>query len=263
MRVADNQSASERKSAARRLTRAQRLRSSILPCLRTTFVSGTLVLVILAAIPALAVTATLLTFRTGELPGSMLILQKTVAGEDVDRRWVPLSGISNNLVRAVIASEDGQFCRHDGIDRKELQALIEQADDWADEPTRGGSTITMQLAKNLFLWNSRSIVRKAIEIPIALAIERIWTKDRILEVYLNVAEWGPGIFGAEAAAQTYFRKSASRLLEREAALLAVALPNPAVRIPNQPTQRMQRVAQIVEARARRLGTRANCVRGSG
>ena len=245
-----------------RASARERLRGAIRPCLRTTFVSGTLVLAILVAIPCMAVATALAIFRNTDPPGSMLIWQQQLTGQTINRRWVPLAGISPHLMRAVIASEDNQFCRHDGIDRKELAAVIEQAEQWADEPSRGGSTITMQLAKNLFLWNSRSVVRKAIEIPIALGIERMWPKERILEVYLNIAEWGPGVFGAEAAAQAYFRKPASRLSEREAALLAVALPNPLVRIPNRPSPHMLKVAGVVEVRARNLGPRAVCIRGS-
>lgn len=250
-------------AAAPRQRRRSRLVRALWPCFKTTFVSGTLVLMVLIGVPTAAIATALAIFNTIDPPGSMLILQKKLTGETIDQRWVPLSAISHNLVRSVIASEDNQFCRHDGIDRQELKAVLEQADQWADEPSRGGSTITMQLAKNLFLWNSRSVVRKAIEIPIALGIERMWTKERILEVYLNIAEWGPGIFGIEAASQYHFKKPASRLTDREAALLAVALPNPALRVPSKPTQRMLRVSQIVEARARNLGSRALCVKGAG
>jgi monofunctional glycosyltransferase len=247
--------------AGRRATFGQRLRASIVPCLRTTFVSGSMVLAVLVAIPCITIATALTIFRYWDPPGSMLILQQRIAGQTIDQRWVAFPAISPNLMRAVVASEDNQFCIHDGIDRKELAAVIEQADQWADEPSRGGSTITMQLAKNLFLWNSRSVVRKAIEIPIALGVERMWPKERILEVYLNIAEWGPGVFGAEAASQTYFHKPASRLTEREAALLAVALPNPLLRVPNRPSPHMLKVAGVVEMRARGLGRRAACLRG--
>jgi monofunctional glycosyltransferase len=234
--------------------------ANVAPCLRTTFVSGTLVLVVLLGVPALIAAAAVGLFRTVDPPGSMLMLTHWVSGRTIDQRWTPLTRISPNLVRAVIASEDSLFCHHDGIDRRALAAVIEQAD-WGDEPTRGGSTITMQVAKNMFLWNSRSVARKAIEIPLALGIDRAWPKERILEIYLNVAEWGPGIFGAEAAAQTYFRKPANRLTEREAALLAAALPNPFLRVPNRPSQHMLKVAGVIENRARSPGTRAACVLG--
>lgn len=235
-----------------------RLAASILPCLRTSLVSGSGVLLVLLAIPTLILAGLLLVFRSVDPPGSTLIWSQHLAGTTIDQRWAPLSAISPHLVRAVIASEDNQFCRHHGVDLKELEAVIEQAETAGDDTGRGGSTITMQVAKNLFLWNSRSYVRKAIEIPIALGMEVVWPKARIIEVYLNIAEWGPGIFGAEAAAQRYFRKSARNLTEREAALLAVALPNPYLRMPNQPSQRLQRVASVVERRARLVGNRAAC-----
>lgn len=235
-----------------------RLRADLRPCLRTTFVSGTLVLAVLIAIPTVLVASALIIFRHTDPPGSMLMATQRLSGQRIDQRWVALPRISPALVRAVIASEDGQFCRHDGIDRSELAAVIEQVEG-GDDPTRGGSTITMQVAKNMFLWNSRSIARKALEIPIALAIERLWSKERIMEVYLNIAEWGQGVFGAEAAAQLYFRKPASRLTEREAALLAAALPNPLLRVPTRPNQHMLKVAGVIESRARIAGPRSACV----
>ncbi len=236
-----------------------RLAASILPCLRTSLISGSGVLIVVLGLPALIVACLLLVLRNVDPPGSTLIWSQQFAGNTVDQRWVPLSAISPNLVRAVIASEDNQFCRHYGVDLKELEAVIEQAETAGDEAGRGGSTITMQVAKNLFLWNSRSYLRKAIEIPIAIGIDAMWPKARVMEVYLNIAEWGPGIFGAEAASQRYFRKSARSLTEREAALLAVALPNPFLRVPNQPSQRVLRVASVVERRARLVGNRAVCV----
>lgn len=210
-------------------------------------------------VPALVVIGLLAVLREVDPPGSSLIWSQKVAGTSIDQRWMPLSSISPHLIRAVIASEDNQFCRHNGVDLKELEAVIEQVEAFGEDGVRGGSTITMQVAKNLFLWNSRSVVRKAIEIPIAYAMDAMWPKERIMEVYLNIAEWGPGVFGAEAAAQYYFRKSALRLTEREAALLAVALPNPFVRAPNRANPRVQKVAAVVERRARLVGPRASCV----
>jgi monofunctional biosynthetic peptidoglycan transglycosylase len=126
-------------------------------------------------------------------------------------------------------------------------------------PKRGASTIPMQTAKNLFLWPSRSYVRKAIEIPLALLIDLAWTKRRILEVYLNLAEWGDGLFGAEAAARHYFHKSADRLDAREAALLATALPDPRHRNPARPSRRHLWLAARVMARERTASSLAECV----
>jgi monofunctional biosynthetic peptidoglycan transglycosylase len=249
---------SPRRTTGTRRSVGARLVASIRPCLRTSFVSGTGVLIVVFGVPALIVAALLFILRSVDPPGSTLIWSQQIAGAEIDRRWMPLSSISPNLVRAVIASEDNRFCFHNGVDLKELEAVIEQAETAGEDASRGGSTITMQVAKNLFLWNSRSYVRKAIEIPIAYGIDAIWPKARVMEVYLNIAEWGPGIFGAEAAAQRYFRKSARNLTEREAALLAVALPNPSLRVPNQPSQRMLRLASVVERRARLVGNRAAC-----
>ncbi len=258
MRDTSEPATSLRRTNGARRSVGARLAASILPCLRTSLISGSGLLIVVLGVPALIVAGLVFVLRSVDPPGSTLIWNQQLAGTAIDRRWVPLSAISPNLVRAVIASEDNQFCFHSGVDLKELEAVMEQAETTGEEVSRGGSTITMQVAKNLFLWNSRSYVRKAIEIPIAYGIDAMWPKARVMEVYLNIAEWGPGIFGAEAAAQRYFRKSARNLTEREAALLAVALPNPGVRVPSQPSQRMLRVASVVERRARLVGNRAAC-----
>jgi monofunctional biosynthetic peptidoglycan transglycosylase len=172
-----------------------------------------------------------------------------VLGEPVTQQWVPLRRISPQLIRAVIASEDAKFCIHHGIDFGELKAAIEDAR--SGEAPRGASTITMQVVKNVFLWPGRSYVRKALELPLALVLEVFWPKQRILEVYLNIAEWGPGIYGIEAAARQAFEKRASQLTAGEAARLAVVLPNPVERDPNDLEPRRERVAEIIEARMRR------------
>ena len=238
-----------------------RLVRNIVPCLWSALLRGTIVLVLALGVPAVAVAGLLAYWRDADPPGSTLIWSQRLAGTTIDQRWVPLARVSPHLVRAVIASEDNQFCRHNGIDLREIEAVLEKAE-MGEEPSRGGSTITMQVAKNLFLWSARSYARKALELPLALALEEMWPKDRIMEVYLNIAEWGPGVFGIEAAAQHHFRKPASRLTEREAALLAVALPNPALRVPSRPSPHVLKVASIVERRARLLGNRADCVPGT-
>ena len=139
--------------------------------------------------------------------------------------WVPYERISIHLKRAVIAAEDARFLEHDGFDWDGIQFALEK--NLARRQTRaGGSTITQQLAKNLFLSPTRSYLRKGQEAIIAMMIEALWSKRRILEVYLNVAQWGDGIFGAEAAARHYYRISANRLGPAESARLAVMLPNP-------------------------------------
>ncbi|MCB1514295.1 MAG: monofunctional biosynthetic peptidoglycan transglycosylase, partial [Hyphomicrobiaceae bacterium] len=164
--------------------------------------------------------------------------------------------ISRNLQRAVIVSEDGRFCQHWGIDPREILAAIKRA---RNGVPRGASTITMQVAKNLFLWSSKSYVRKLLELPLTLALEVIWSKERILEVYLNIAEWGPGVFGAEAAARHHFGKSAARLSQNEAALLAVALPNPIRRDAGEPGRGTSRLASIIVARMRSAGPVTSCI----
>jgi monofunctional biosynthetic peptidoglycan transglycosylase len=170
-------------------------------------------------------------YRWFDPPASMLMLGQRLLGTPVYQRWVPLERMSAYLSQAVILSEDARFCRHSGVD---WGALAEAIEDSRDGVARGGSTITMQVVKNLFLWPSRSYVRKALEIPLAYGVELAWSKRRILEIYLNIAEWGPGIFGAEAAARYHFRKPAAFLTPREAALLAGALPNPLQRRPGRP-----------------------------
>ncbi|HHF2852904.1 TPA: monofunctional biosynthetic peptidoglycan transglycosylase [Vibrio diabolicus] len=138
--------------------------------------------------------------------------------------WVPLSRISKNMQLAVIATEDQKFPHHYGVDFESLFDVISEAGD--NGPSRGASTITQQAAKNVFLFPSHSYVRKAYELYFALLMEVMWSKERILEVYLNVVEFGPGIYGAEAAAQNYFGVSAKQLSKWQAARLAVVLPNP-------------------------------------
>jgi monofunctional biosynthetic peptidoglycan transglycosylase len=167
----------------------------------------------------------------------------------VKQRWVPYTQISNNLRRAVIVTEDSSFFDHDGIDVKELRASLEA--NWEEGRfTRGGSTITQQLAKNLYLSPSRNPIRKLKELLITRRLEAALAKRRILEIYLNVIEWGDGIFGAEAAARAYYGKPASALGPDEAALLAGAIINPREHNPLRPTRRLLRRQQII---VRRMG----------
>ena len=142
----------------------------------------------------------------------------------VDRRWVPWSRISPYAGLAVIASEDQNFATHWGFDVESIQQAIGAHD--RGQPLRGASTISQQVAKNLFLWSGRSYLRKGLEAYFTVLIELTWSKRRILEVYLNIAELGDGVFGVEAASERYFHKPASRLSPDEAALLAAVLPNP-------------------------------------
>ncbi len=163
-------------------------------------------------------------------PVSTLMAWDWVSGAPVDRRWVGLEDISPALVRAVLASEDNFYCRHRGVDLGALREALTSD----DERVRGASTIAMQTAKNLFLWPSRSLVRKAMEAPLAFYLDLVLGKQRLMEIYLNIAEWGPGIFGVEAAAQRHFGVAARALTPGQAALLATALPNPILRDPAAP-----------------------------
>src|SRR4051812_19683438 len=157
-------------------------------------------------------------------PVTPLMLIRAGEGEPMHHQWVPLTRISPALVRAVVASEDEKFCRHRGFDWVSLtQAWREYQD---GKGMRGASTISMQTAKNLFLWPDRSLLRKGVEAYLTALIEFAWTKQRIMEVYLNVIEWGHGIYGAEAAARHYFNRPAASLSSDQAALLAAVLPNP-------------------------------------
>jgi monofunctional glycosyltransferase len=151
-------------------------------------------------------------------------------GQTIDWRWRPLGSISRFLRAAVVYAEDDRFYEHDGVDWRAMkQALDERVDTGAFG--RGGSTITQQLAKNLYLSPDRSLIRKARELLITYRLEDELSKQRILELYLNICEWGPGVFGAEAAARHWFGHSAQRLTPAEAVRLATALPNPSVRTP--------------------------------
>jgi monofunctional biosynthetic peptidoglycan transglycosylase len=180
----------------------------------------------------------------------------------VIRTWRPIGEISDRLKAAVILSEDGQFCKHLGVDVRALKDEIDLM--LAGKEFRGASTITMQVARNLFLTNQQFGLRKALEVPLAFYIDLVMPKTRIMEIYLNIAEWGPaGQFGAEAGAQAAFGTSAEALSWDKASLLAVTLPNPLERTPGRPSSGLRRVAQIVEARAKEYGERANCAAESG
>lgn len=193
-------------------------------------------------------------------PVSTLMVGRAILGKRVERTWVPLAQVAPVLPRTVIASEDARFCSHHGVDLVEMRAALEDAEDITD--ARGGSTITQQLAKNLFLWPGRSIVRKALEFPLALWIDLVLPKRRIIEIYLNIAEWGPnGEFGVEAGAQKAFGKSARELSASEAGLLAAILPNPQRRSAKQPRPGVRRIAGIVQARAVRAKSIDACIRG--
>ena len=176
-------------------------------------------------------------------PVSTLMLGRWLVLRPVEHGAVRLDAVSRDLPLAVLTSEDQRFCEHDGVDWGALREVIEDED-----ASRGASTISMQVAKNLFLWPGRSYLRKGLELPVALYLDLIWSKQRMMEVYLSVAEWGDGVFGAEAAARRSFGKSARDLTRREAALLAAALPNPILRNTARPSRRHQAAAGRIASR---------------
>jgi monofunctional biosynthetic peptidoglycan transglycosylase len=193
-------------------------------------------------------------------PVSTVMVWRWLTGARVERQVVPIGQMSV-LPRTVIVAEDAAFCTHRGIDWRGIYKAFEEADDLSD--MRGGSTITQQVAKNLFLWQGRSYVRKALELPLALWIDLVLPKQRLLEIYLNIAQWGPtGQFGAEAAARHAFGKPVRQITTREAALLAATLPNPVRRSARKPGPAVSRIARIHEARALRAGGLSACLRGS-
>ena len=198
-------------------------------------------------------------FYAAGKPVSTMMLWRQLTGARVQRQYVPLARISPALALAVIVAEDGRFCSHHGVDFAEIRDALADADDLED--VRGGSTITQQVAKNLFLWPGRSWLRKALEFPLALWIDLVLSKRRILEIYLNIAEWGPnGEFGVEAGSRYAFDKPARDLSQYQAALLAAVLPNPLQRNAHRPGPGLRRLAGLYVARASRAPGAASCVR---
>lgn len=190
------------------------------------------------------------------VPISNVMVLRLFSGNGLHKDWVSLDQMSPDLPRAVIASEDQRFCSHHGVDWVEFDDAMDNSD---EAPRRGASTISMQTAKNLFLWDGRSFIRKGLEMPLAFYMDAIWTKRRMLEVYLNIVEWGPGIYGAEAAAQHHFGKPAAKLTRREAALLAAVLPNPIKRDAAKPSAKVRVLASRIQLRALGMGPYLTCI----
>lgn len=212
-------------------------------------------LVVLAALPFVLTFLYILPFVH---PVSTLMLKDLATLQGYDRQWVSLDEVAPPLLHSIVMSEDGQFCSHYGVDLRELSAVLTDA--MEGELTRGASTITMQTVKNLFLWHRPlGSLRKVIELPLAVYFDLMVPKYRIMEIYINIAELGPNIYGAEAAAQHHFGKSAKNLSRREAALLTAALPNPILRNPAKPSGSMRRIANIIERRARNAGDYVRCL----
>ena len=212
-------------------------------------------LVVTVIVPVLWV----LLYGVFEAPGTILMAQRAAQGETIAHETMPLARISPHLVRAVIAGEDARFCQHNGFDVEAIQKAVkynERAARRGSGKRRGASTISQQTAKNLFLWPQRSWVRKGLEVYFTFLIETVWPKRRIMEAYLNAAEWGDGNFGAEAAARARFGKSAADLTPAEASRLAAVLPSPNKWSPTSP-------GPYVRGRARAIQARATVVRSEG
>lgn len=175
--------------------------------------------------PMLLLSMLVLVFRFVPVPLTPLMVIRLAQGHELHHDWVPLERMSPALARAVVASEDNLFCEQRlGFDEAALRDQV--AAWWRGERPRGASTITMQVAKNVFLWPGRDLVRKAVEVVLTPQIALLWPKRRVLEVYLNSVEFGPGVYGAEAASQRFFQRPAARLTPVQAAKLAVVLPSP-------------------------------------
>lgn len=199
----------------------------------------------LAILLLLAVPALILLYRFVPVPLTPLMVLRQLQGEGLEKQWVEYDQLSPQLRRAVIASEDARFCTHHGFDWTEIDAALN--DFQSGERLRGASTITQQTAKNLFLWPG-GWLRKILEIYPTVLLELMWPKRRILETYLNVIEWGPGIYGGEAASREYFGRPARLLTAPEAALMAAVLPNPRRWSPVKPTEYIRSRAATIMAR---------------
>jgi len=223
-------------ASARAAARPRKRRGSFLGRLLRWFVLLTVVLPV----------ALLLLFRFIPVPATPLMIGNQIFDGTVDHRWVPLNAFSPNLVRAVIASEDGKFCSHYGFDFEAIDKAIDR--NARGDGLRGASSITQQTAKNLFLLPDRTWVRKGVEAYLTVLIETLWPKRRIMETYLNIAEWGPRRFGAEAAARANFSKAASELSPLEAARLATILPSPLNYRADRPGPFVARQSEVIVAR---------------
>ncbi len=199
----------------------------------------------------------LVIFRFVPVPLTPLMVIRLAQGEGLQHRWVALDEISEHLPQAVIAAEDNRFCDHGGIDWTEFERI------WSEYRgsgrLRGASTVSMQTVKNVYLWPSRSVVRKGIEFAMVPLMELVWDKRRIMEVYLNVVEFGPGVYGAHAAAQHHFGVSAAALSRRQATRLASVLPNPRVYDAGRAGAYVRKRARQLNQGITNLGPMLDCV----
>ena len=198
--------------------------------------------------------AVVVVYRFVPPPMTWLMVQRMVEGRGFDRQWVPLKSISPTLVRAVIAAEDARFCQHHGFDFDAIRKAM--AANESGRRLRGGSTISQQTAKNVFLWPQRDWVRKGLETWFTALIEVIWGKPRIMEVYLNSIEWGPGVYGAQAAARRNFNTTAAELSSAQAARQAASEPKPLA-------WKAARPGPYIKRRSGKIGAAAGTVRRDG
>ena len=212
----------------------------------------------LAAIIAWPIVMTLV-YTAVPPPFSNLMILRLFTGNGIHKDWMSLNEMSPELAQAVVTSEDARFCEHNGVDWVEFQGVVEDVFDDDEGPIRGASTISMQTAKNLFLWDGRSIFRKGLEIPMAYWMDFVLSKRRMIEIYLNIVEWAPGVYGAEAASQFHFKKSAAKLSKHEAALLAAVLPNPIKRKAGKPSRRVSFIANRIISRMNGMGGYLTCL----
>ncbi len=214
---------------------------------RAVVIAG-LIVVFIAPVALVAI------YRFVPPPITILMVQRMFEGKGLERDWVPLRQISPNLVRAVIAAEDARFCEHRGFDVEAIEKAM--AANQAGKKLRGGSTISQQTAKNIFLWPQRDWVRKGLETWFTVLIEVGWGKPRIMEIYLNSIEWGPGLYGAEAAARRNFGVPASRLTIAQSARLAAIVPKPL-------SWKAAKPGPYIKRRAGKITRNARVVRNEG
>ena len=201
------------------------------------------ILLALAVLPVLLI----LIYLVVPPPITPLMVIRSLEGLPLHRQWLAADAIAPDMFRAVIASEDAKFCRHHGFDWQAMDEDLERYEDGVGK-LRGASTISMQTAKNLFLWPGRTFLRKGLEAPLTVVLEAILSKKRIIELYLNIIEMGPGIYGVEAASQAAFHHSARTLSRREAALLAAVLPSPLKSSASRPSAYIVRRVATIESR---------------
>jgi monofunctional biosynthetic peptidoglycan transglycosylase len=208
----------------------------------------------------LAPAAIILAYRFVPVPGTPLMVIRAIGGAGWTYDWEPMERIAPALARSALTAEDESFCTHHGFDTKAIQKYLQDYLEDDGGTLRGGSTISQQTAKNLLLWPGRDWIRKGLEAWLTIYIEALWPKQRIMEVYLNIVEWGRGVYGAEAAARHHFGKSAAALTSSEAARLAAVLPSPLRWSASNPGPYVQGRSETLQGRASRLGELAACLK---